>query len=58
MPSVRTLCVTARIQHLGEGKRIAGSGIGAGGGGGIFLNNRAYQGGKGSSGMVYIEYSN
>ncbi len=44
------------ISTSGEGK--AGSGYGAGGGGGILLNNKAYIGGKGSNGMVYIEWSN
>ncbi len=44
------------ISTSGEGK--AGSGYGAGGGGGIYLNNRAYLGGKGSNGMVYIEWKN
>ena len=44
------------ISTSGEGK--AGSGYGAGGGGGIYLNNRAYLGGKGSNGMVYIEWRN
>ena len=43
-------------QH--QAKVKAGSGYGAGGGGGIYLNNRAYLGGKGSNGMVYIEWKN